>query len=238
MIRRVSTILILVSLLFALMALTALGAKSPNENRRVVDPASIRVVEYAFPDEHNFMPSTGETYDQSLDRSKKSPEVAGWPAGDTYYDYQHNSTMGRHIDVGSSATCPWTVHLAWMFLPGTALIDREIVYNGWDGAGGSAVGYYDGLQNPGDYAGYNSLAVTDDNRFVVACHNNQGSGYRIHTFFQFQCNVPFHSANMRIPDTLNDCGNTNLANPSDAEVVWPKVSSESARWRPRDSYHR
>ncbi|MDF1544854.1 MAG: hypothetical protein P1R58_07090, partial [bacterium] len=183
MIRRVSVILILASLLFALMTMSVFGAKSPNE-KRVVDPASIRVVEYAFPDEHNFEPSTGAEYDLGMDNSRRSPDVAGWAAGNTFYDYQHNSSMGRHIEVGQSASCPWTVHMAWMYLPGEALIDREIVYNGWDGAGGIAVGYYEGMQNPGDYAGYNSLAVTDDNRFVVACHNNVGGGYRIHTFYQ------------------------------------------------------
>jgi hypothetical protein len=49
MIRRISTILILTTLLFALIAMTAFAAKSPNERQN--NKVAIKIADYAFPDE-------------------------------------------------------------------------------------------------------------------------------------------------------------------------------------------
>ncbi len=220
-------IIIAVNSLLLLVLSSVVAAGTAQSEKEVVDPVAVRVVDYSFPDEYNYLPSSGEEHDIGLDRTKANPNAFGWKAGDTYYDQQHNFSMGRQVGVGQSASCQWTVHFAWMFLPSPVLEDREIFYNGWDGAGGAEVGYYEGMQNPDEYAGYASLAVTDDNRFVIACHNDYGTGYRIQTYWQFICNVPFHSANVRVPDSLNDCGNTHLFDPKEAAVIWPKVAVQN-----------
>ena len=224
MVKRVSTTLLLTSLLVAFMAMTVFGAKTANE-QRVSNPAAIKVMDYSFPDEQNWNTTAEGAPDMSLDRSGMGRGI-GWSAGTTTYDYQHNSSMHRQVDVGSSATCAWTVHLTWMYMASDVIADREQVYNGWDGAGGAAVGYYEGIVNPGEYAGYGSLDITDDNRFVIGCHKHDGSGaYKSEAFYQFQCNVPFHSATDRIVTSDNDIGST-CPGPEDY-VIWPTIGVQN-----------
>ncbi|RKY41083.1 MAG: hypothetical protein DRP85_07230 [Candidatus Makaraimicrobium thalassicum] len=231
MIRRTSIILILTALLFTLMTLSAFATKTADENR-LVNKAAIRVVDYAFPDEHLGFSDEGVTAERvSLDRSKNSNAV-GELVGQSYYEWQHNSSMHRQIAIGTSAACPWTLHVDYMFLPSGVLENREIEAYGYDGASspGAPVYFYSGFQAAGMYAGYPSLDVTYDgdylgNRSIITAHNRLAAGgrYRIQYWFQFECNLSFYGASDRIPDTLNDCGTLYPSTPDEAEVVWPDI---------------
>ena len=227
MIRRISTILILTTLLFALIAMTAFAAKSPNERQN--NRAAIKIADYAFPDEYNYYPSSGEETRVSLDNTKSPAAGFGYKLGETHYEWQHNSTMGRQLIWGSDPACPWTLHADWMYLPSGVLVDRQILYNGWEGSAGAEIGIFDQFQGGGDYAGYPSIAVTGDNRAVVAAHNDVGTTgkYSITAWWQFGCNQSLFSYVAALPDALDECGNTALDDPGNDDYVWPKVAIQS-----------
>jgi hypothetical protein len=227
MIRRISTILILTTLLFALIAMTAFAAKSPNERQN--NKVAIKIADYAFPDEYNYYPSSGEETRVSLDKTKSPAAGFGYKLGETHYEWQHNSTMGRQLIWGSDTECPWTLHADWMYLPSGLLVDRQILYNAWDGSAGVEIGIFDQFQGGGDYAGYPSIAVTGDNRAVVAAHNDVGTTgkYAIQAWWQFGCNQSLFSYTVALPDSLDECGNTALDLPGDDDYVWPKIAIQS-----------
>ena len=225
MIRRYSSVLILTSLICVLVALPAFAKKSKNEVHRVVNKAAIRIMDFAMPDENvYFQTSGGGEGITSLDNTGASPAGFGAVLGNTFYDYQNNSGSARQIKWGQSAGCPWTVHFSWMNLEQEEQVDRHVLYNGYEGSSGAFIGEKD-LQNAGDYAGYTSLDVTADNRAVITCHNKFDGDdfYRIHTYWQFTCNIAFFPSNLRVTDALNNEGNDHLDGEF-PEVIWPVVA--------------
>ncbi len=226
---KVISILILALFITALFSQNIGAAKYKKEaQNRVKSLLASRIVEYALPDENlGFITGNPRTR-TSLDPTKSGVGF-GKKMGFTYYDYQHNSSMHRQITLGSSVSCPWTLHFVWMMLPSAILEDREIESNGWDGESGTMVGFYSQWQPSGNYAGYPTNAVTSDNRHIFAAHNRLAAGarYRIQYWIQHTCNTSFYSVSDRIPDTLNDCGNTHIDVPDNAVVIWPDIAYQN-----------
>ncbi len=230
-VRYVKHVLTVFFVLLLLISQTSFGAKSADESKRIINEAAIRVMDYAFPDEHLGTITENPTK-RSLSREKTSDAV-GHVVGSSYYEWQHNGSMHRQIAVGSSESCPWTMHVAYMYLPSSALENREIELYGYDGASnpGTQAYFYGWFQSAGHYMGYTSIDVTTEgdyaaNRVIFAAHNRlvAGGRYRIQYWFQYECNLSFFGASDRVPDTLNDCGTMFPTTPDEAEVVWPDIA--------------
>ena len=221
---RCSLFILLCVLLLTLVVSGSFAAKSPYEQQN--NRAAVYVADYAFPDEYDHYPSSGVDMRVSLDMSKANPSATGYKMGETFYEYQHNSSMGRQLEWGSATGCPWTLHADWMYLPSGVVVDRQILYNAWDGSAGVEIGIFDQFQGGGDYAGYPTLAVTGDNRAVVGAHNDVGTvGKYVSTaWWQFGCNQSLFSYVAALPDSLDECGNTALDSPGDDDYVWPKIA--------------
>ena len=221
---RCSLFILLCVLLLTLVVSGSFAAKSAMERQN--NRAAVYVADYAFPDEYDYYLPSGSEARVSLDKTMAHPSAAGYKLGETHYEWQHNSSMGRQLEWGSDPACPWTLHADWMYLPSGVLVDRQILYNGWEGSAGAEIGIFDQFQGGGDYAGYPTLDVTADNRAVVGAHNDVGTtGKYVSTaWWQFGCNQSLFSYTVGIPDALDECGNTALDSPGDDDYVWPKIA--------------
>ncbi|RKX27762.1 MAG: hypothetical protein DRP47_06075, partial [Candidatus Zixiibacteriota bacterium] len=218
MTRKISSLLILSLLMFAFLAMTASASKYPVQERRVVDQRSVNSTVYAFPNEHNFTVGAA-TKDSESNQSLGGFAPTASPGliiGDTWYDYQHNGSMGRMIeskDIGSD----WGVHMGWMFLPGPALESRKYKYYGYDL--GLETGYGPkSLQTDDDYGGYVGIAVTGDNRGVVGGHNIEPGDGKVDPQFYWDYSsfgLTF-SANDQVPRAVVEIGGY-----SGEECIWP-----------------
>ncbi|MFH1687729.1 MAG: hypothetical protein ABIE70_09435 [bacterium] len=106
----------------------------------------------------------------------------GWPPtssvapgtriGITWYEKQHNGTVGRQVDWGTDTTHGLSIHFLWTRLPGSNITQgRAYAYN-YVTSNQDTV-YEETTVQPGDeYAGYVGLDVTTDNRAVAGGHNN------------------------------------------------------------------
>ncbi len=190
------------------------------------NPAALIVRDYALPDENDYIRNSDHPY-RSLTDQFVTPIGFGEKIGDTYYETQNHLGSPRQIEWGSSNNCPWTLHFSWMYLPTPALVDRRIRYNGYDGSTGGLLGPSD-LQGVSEYAGYTAIDVTDDNRAVIVCHNDQGSGYQIQTYWQDVCNSLQFNESIRVPDSQSLIGNTfSTADSLERAVIWPVVAVQN-----------
>ncbi len=152
--------------------------------------------------------------------SKSASSVSpGVPVGNTWYDYQHNGTIGRMIDWGNdpSSSTPGAskIYFGWMDLPGAALAERNYSYNVFISELGILGGPTD-LQPSDEYAGYVNVQSTNDGRLVIGGHNNQGAGNQVHMYWP---PLGFGWWNdSRIPDSVAAYGATSHA------VIWPKFA--------------
>ncbi len=223
--KRVISVLILIFFIAAFFSQNLFAAKSQDESQaRVKSPLASRVVEYAFPESNPGLVTNNKYERTSLDPTKTGVGF-GEKMGFSYYEFQHFGSMHRQISWGSTENCPWTMHLIWMMLPSAILEDREVETSGWDGASGTIVGFYSQWPNYG-YSGFPTLEVTDDNRLIRVAHNRlaAGANYRTQYWIQHTCNTSFYSVSDRVPDSLNDCGNTHIGNTDDAAVIWPDIA--------------
>jgi len=228
MIRRFSSLLILSLLLVSLLALTAMAARSPvivkNSDRAIID----RSVVYSFPNEQSFtvgagaLPSVGVSYDKSPD--KASP---GKTIGTTWYDYQHNGTIGRMVAWGPHAPNPgWEtnaawIQFAWMYLPLPTFTARSYGYNYYNIAGGAFATAPIYVQSGDEYGGYVGLDVDQSGRAIIGGHNQTGDGHNEpHLYRDWE---PGYGAfdfgdTERVPDELAGYYQSNDAD----ECIWPK----------------
>ena len=221
MTRKISSLLILSLLTFAFLAMTATAAKSPVQ-RRVVDERVIKMTEYAFPDEHNFTRGTADREaDLGFALGSFAPTASpGQQMGDTWYDYQHNGSMGRQIEARTTAGEGTVVHMGWMYLPGPVLDSREYNYNGYD-VTNEGFGSRTGLQSDDEYAGYVGVASTSDNRGIIGGHNNEPEDnlYDNHFYWDYSSLASYFGANSQTPRALGSISSP--GNP-DQEAIWPK----------------
>jgi len=221
MLRRFSTILILSLLLFAFLAMTAFAAKSPVENNRVKNLKVDQSILYSFPNEYDFNFGSADRVDLGSTSFDKDPGHGspGIKIGDTWYDYQHNGSMGRMIGWGphSGVTGDAIVHMSWMYLPGDALVSRKYAYTFYKSETGE-FGTVTEIQPDDDYAGYAAIDVTADNRGVVGGHNNEGSGYSTQIYWDFTPGLGFFQS-ARVPDDIQAYYQ---ADGFGTECIWPK----------------
>lgn len=151
-----------------------------------------------------------------LDPPTNSP---GERAGLTYYDYQHNGSMGRQVAGNQSNGYIFIVFMAQddTIIPG----DRGIKVQAYD-AWGSPPGYLlDAGGYPAtdpDYAGYTSCTWGPNNNAAFGCHVDPGTGTYNATYYYDQppFNFIFYSTALE-PDPGADW--------YQPETIWPIIGS-------------
>ena len=221
MTRKFSSIAILSLLLVAFMGMSAFAAKEP-VTKRVADGLIYKSVQYSFPDEHLRTEGVSERdvpgQDLGVTAASASP---GAVIGNTWYDYQHNGTMGRMVstDFGTMAL----VHFSWMYLPGRTFDARSYAYWVYNLTLSSS-GTLAYLMPEDEYGGYVNLDVTGDNRAIVGGHNYQSADpLQLNApefYWDFSEGSSYFAANDRLPRAQQEY----LAQKTDQEVIWPKFA--------------
>ena len=110
-----------------------------------------------------------EQYDGpvAFGQSRWEYEYEQWQLGDTWYDYQHNSTQGKQIAIGDDGM----IHICWMKSYDSGQVERHAVYNSFlDGVVGGPAPVDNTARS-----GYCTIAVLDSeavnaNAAVVSFH--------------------------------------------------------------------
>ncbi len=227
MTKRISSLVILSLLVFALTAMTAFAARTFEETQtRAVDPTLTRIQQYSFPDEYNVVPWDGTAM----------PKMAlGWAApsaspgvvlGDTWYDYQRNGSMRRMIarnDDMKKGT--QRVHFVWMRLPDSNQVARKCQYRVFNP--GSGEFDCDGYVPSNDlaYMGYCVLDVTNDDRGIPAGHNNPspatGDVYQFQAWWDDAIGACDFYLTRRAPDALQE--GCQIGPDKDNGFMWPSM---------------
>lgn len=238
MLRRFSTVLLFSLLCLALIGSTAFAAKSPVKKKELGFDA--KTLFYSFPDEHNASVSPysgaavyGGQVAVGTNQSPKNPNSAspGVKIGDTWYDYQHNCSMGRMVDWGphqgysADPASPPIVHFAWMNLPDAEFVDRKFYYAAYKAADGSSKPA-GGVQGLNEYAGYVNVDISTDNRVIISGHvmNTFDSIYQAQIYWDLTPAFGYYNNFSRVPDeTANEfstfvSGDLNYPQ----QVIWPK----------------
>jgi len=162
------------------------------------------------------------------------PEYLGFPtyiAGDTYYDLQHNSTMGRMIAVDHEGG----VHVAWMDALDPFLTNRVVKYNyfhrdsigsptyptGWICGGDGA------RVDNRDYAGYCNISVNDEHTVPTVVYHDHASGGENKTNAAFDGMYYTSFGTARCGFTTPAIGPEPYIIPGttlDAVAIWPKIA--------------
>lgn len=146
--------------------------------------------------------------------SRNSPGVV---IGHTWYESQHNGTMGRMIEFHESDTLA-AVHMSWMYMPDRFFAGRAYRYNSYN-LTNQEWGGTDIIQLEEEYSGYVSISVTNDNRAVVGGHSKGVDNlYDPHYWFDFAPLNAYWGYNIQVPQTLQNYG---AMDPH--QVIWPKA---------------
>ncbi|MEW6412750.1 MAG: dockerin type I domain-containing protein [Candidatus Zixiibacteriota bacterium] len=226
MLKKTSTILIVSLLMFVLLATSAFAAQS--KSKGTLSPsarikASANALAYSFTDERP-AGATGALQQGRIPIGAVAYSSAaispGRTVGDTWYDQQHNGSMGRMIETGphSGQTGATTVHFSWMYSPDATIEERSYAYNAYISGTHQYAGAY--VLHSWEYSGYVNIDVTPDNRGIVGGHTD------VHGLVKYQPQMHFDdcstcedfAAFTRLPDSLavygQEGGNT--------EATWPK----------------
>ncbi|UCG63178.1 MAG: hypothetical protein JSV52_07830 [Candidatus Zixiibacteriota bacterium] len=223
-------ILLTITLTFAtFMVSQAAVKKDGDKGQHRVNKASMTVTKangYAKLDESHRWPDGPEPIGPKLPvgmvTAAGGAASPGVIVGYTFYDYQHNGSMGRMIDVGphSGNTGDPVVHFSWMYLPDSAYRSRTYAYAAYraeDHSLLSPVLLHDPEQQ---YSGYVNIDVTADNRAVVGGHCDLLTGsqhYMAQMHFDGGPAYATFPNYVRVPDSLgayDQAGNQ--------EAMWPK----------------
>ncbi len=225
MLRRFSTIFTLSFLLVAFIAMTAFAANKPVD-KRSSGSRLVKSIYYSYPDESVSQDPVGST--AALGKSVYSLSAAGVspgvPFGDTWYDYQHNSTVGRMIDWGDDpfSSGHALIHFGWMRLPGAALAQRAYAYNYYNSDLGN-LGGVSVIQAPDEYAGYVNVQSTNAGAAIVGGHNKPSAGYASQFYYDGGAGSEFWSQSSRVPDSVQIWDGTS-GGAAGQEVIWPKFA--------------
>ncbi|MFH2049079.1 MAG: sialidase family protein [bacterium] len=190
-----------------LSALTVIGEDESKSVDRVINPAVAHSMYYAIPNENNFIISDEPQNTETLGKSSSKGIGPGMVIGTTWYDYQHNGSMGRMIDWTYDITNGLDIHFSWMYLPAPVVANRKMGYNSYR----SSVGSLLGTVLLGDYAGYVNIDVTNDGRAIVGGHNS-GVDYVDKFFFQNSPGSSSFDTSIAVPAAL----------PNYQQTLWPK----------------
>ena len=102
----------------------------------------------------------------------------GVKIGNTWYDYQHNGSMGRMIDWGWDEENGLIIHFSFMNQDWYPSGEREYAYNCYYGKYGSQLGET-GVQPSDEYGGGVGIDVTVDNRAVLGGRPKGESFFRL-----------------------------------------------------------
>jgi len=219
MTRKFSSIAILSLLLVAFMGMSAFAAKEP-VTKRVADGLIYKSVQYSFPDEHLRTEGVSERdvpgQDLGVTGASASP---GAIIGNTWYDYQHNGSMGRMISCNYGTMA--LVHFSWMYMPGRTFDARSYAYWVYNLTLSSS-GTLAYLMPEDEYGGYVGLDVTNDNRAIVGGHNYSSSDplelNAPELYWDFAEGSSYFAANDRLPRAQQEY----QAQTDNQEVIWPK----------------
>ncbi|RKX28771.1 MAG: hypothetical protein DRP47_03425, partial [Candidatus Zixiibacteriota bacterium] len=168
----------------AIVATATMAAKSPVQERRVVDQRVVNSTEYAFPDKHIFTGGTApkdSRPDQSLGGVAPT-QSPGKIIGSTWLDMQHIGSMGRMIETRTDASNNTIVHIGWTYLWNSALVNSQYVAYGYN----LTDQYFGNYGYPSDDlypTGYVGISSTSDNRTIIGGQNVEPSDGFIDSHF-------------------------------------------------------
>jgi hypothetical protein len=198
--RRFFPLLAFTLVMVAVFALTAFASEKPVQ-RVPFSRIMYRTEVFSLPDAH-IKPTPGVGENALGQATPRAPLAGpGYTMGFTWYDYQRNGSMRRMITWGVTNGFPH-IHSTWMYLGQPVFDARKDWYWGWNSETGTNF-CTKGLQPDDEYAGYTTIAVTNDNRAIVTNHNNLNppSGpYQTHAYWQSAAGVCGFVTNCRVPD--------------------------------------
>ncbi len=225
MTRKITSVAALSLLLLAFVGSTAFAAEEAPA-RRVIDPIVYKSLQYSFPDANLDLDNRSATRTQPRQElgSTSPSQSPGASVGDTWYDYQHNGTIGRMINFANDPVGVQDfVHFAWMHLPGAVISDaRTPQYQNYN-LTAQSFGTKVDIVADDDYSGYVGLRTTSDGRAIVGAHNVAAAGDGANSpqfwwdfgagssFFGFTTDVPRSIQNYQAQATPNS-------------VIWPKFA--------------
>ncbi|MEE8404453.1 MAG: hypothetical protein V3S17_03590 [candidate division Zixibacteria bacterium] len=235
MTRRIPLVLIFSLLLIAVTATSVFSAKEAGEKKR--NNHIFKVMrDYAMPMEY---PTIDATAPQDGDNPQVSLGISGRTLspgaviGNTYYDYQTNNRMQRHTTIGRNFDSGLNdtltlIHAAWMDLPGPSFAAaRTAGYAAYSAADGAYKTEVNLTFNP-EYCGYFSLAVTPDNRAIIAGHWNPTTNSLIYksTVWYDEADPGDGGFGIKnvVPAALSDWKNPYAVGSGDENVIWPTVA--------------
>lgn len=237
MIRRTSTILLVSLLLVAFLAMTAFAAKVNQDQKgrhgraMLGDKDAKTILAYSFADEST--KPNGTKARLPLGAVTASSQISpGITFGTSWYDQQHNGSIGRMIETGphSGETGSETiVHMGWMYLESDDLAGpRGYAYSCYNTDGGALLPPVV-LLRAGGRGGYVNVDVTPDNRAIVGGHYYDSTTcedqveftdfgvYAAHMFFDGGPGYATFPNYTRVPDSVQEWGSVNTW-----EAIWPK----------------
>ena len=224
MTRRISSLMILSLILLAFMATTAFAARTVEETKtKTFDPLLNKSKLYAFPDANRQGAQVSDKAMAPVALGGAIPSASpGEDLGDTWYDYQHNGSVGRMIDWGTHGS-PDTmiVHFAWMYLPGPSHVDRAYYYKAWN----AVAGVYPGEVAIITYGGYVNVQAANDNRAVYGGHVRATDPDPSFNWFYWDWapGNAFFSFHTEIPDTIDFyCQGEDPV--TESGHIWPKFA--------------
>lgn len=140
----------------------------------------------------------------------------GMTVGHTWYDIQHNTTMGRMVDWTYDETSGLIVHFSWTELPTSAFVNRKYGYNAYSSNTGTLIGET-AAQSDQHYGGYVNIQANSANSVILGGHNNDGWRYCPYFFEQDGPLSPSFTDSSYVPDTVAWYPGIPLQ-----EVLWPK----------------
>ncbi len=163
-----------------------------------------------------YAPSRPLPFSSSLDSTG-----AAYVAGDTYWDAQHNGSVGKMIGVDSLGY----VHMVWTKGEDQNDQNRNVYYNCWDPATTSFItmsGSITGVAvNSSPRAGYTTLAVTPGGWAYPAYHERLNGETTIHASAGMDFQRRFGAFITSQPGRCQEAG-------APIEIVWPKVAVSTA----------
>ena len=165
-------------------------------------------------------PTTGASNPHHLRGWPPSNSVSpGTRVGITWYEKQHNGTVGRQVDWGTDIDHDLSIHFLWTRLPTSNIAQsRAYAYN-FVTSNQDTIYEETLIQSTNEYAGYVCLDVTTDNRAVAGGHNNEGDGYSCHFYWDYDPLWAFFSINSRVPDDVQLWQAQN----GGEYTIWPKM---------------
>ncbi|KPL19977.1 MAG: hypothetical protein AMJ92_00555 [candidate division Zixibacteria bacterium SM23_81] len=151
-------------------------------------------------------PSGGLAYFQERQPTKGNQIGQVYTLGTTWYDYQHNGTIGKMVSLTPSRG----VHFCWMNCPQAQTNPRYAWYNYYHPSYGITLG--SGICLCLDRSGYSTLSHFSTGNSVVA--------YNVSPVEDFAYTQVAYGQ----IEGMNIFDATALANPPDRELIWPKVT--------------